>query len=74
MLTPPSLPCLDSVAFHWLAASDTHFVIELIACRGEVPCPDCAQLTHRLHSRSCRTLADLPLQEKAVSLRMDDIT
>ena len=68
MLTPPSLPCPDSVAIHRLAASDTHFVIELTACRGEVPCPDCAHLTHRLHSRYCRTLADLPLQDKAVSL------
>jgi len=67
MFTPPSLPCPDSVAIHRLVASDTHFVIELTACRGEVPCPDCAQLTHRLHSRYCRTLADLPLQDKAVS-------
>ena len=68
MLTPPSLPCPDSVAIHRLAASETHFVIELTACHGEVPCPDCVQLTHRLHSRYCRTPADLPLQDKAVSL------
>lgn len=68
MFTVPSLPCPDSVAIHRLAASDTHFVIELTACRGEVPCSDCAHLTHRLHSRYCRTLADLPLQDKTVSL------
>lgn len=68
MYTPSSLPCPDSVSIQRLSVGDRHIVIELTACRGEVPCPDCAQLSHRLHSRYCRTLADLPLQDKAVSL------
>jgi transposase len=68
MCTPSSLPCPDSVSIQRLSVGDTHIVIELTTCRGEVPCPDCAQLTHRLHSRYRRTVADLPLQDKAVSL------
>ena len=50
MFTPSSLPCPDSVSIQRLSVGDTHIVIELTACRGEVPCPDCAHLTHRLHS------------------------
>lgn len=68
MFTLSSLPCPDSVSIQRLSVGDTHIVIELTACRGEVPCPDCAHLTHRLHSHYRRIVADLPLQDKAVSL------
>ena len=35
-----------------------------------MPCPCCAQLSHRIHSHYVRTLADLPWQERAVCIRL----
>jgi len=34
--------------------------VELTATESAIPCPDCDQPSHRVHSRYTRTLADLP--------------
>jgi transposase len=44
--------------------------IRLRACRPRVPCPDCGQLTERIHRWYQRTFTDLPWQGLAVRFRL----
>lgn len=52
-------------------APDAHgLTVHVRAKRRSVPCPDCGESTGRVHSRSSRTLADLPWHGTAVRLRV----
>lgn len=70
MYSTSSLSYPDSVLPDRLWISSKGMTLELIACRSAVPCPNCARLSHRIHSHYVRTLADLPWQEKAVCIRL----
>jgi len=45
-------------------------IIQTSPCHASAPCPTCAQLSGRLHSRYQRTLADLPWQGRPVALQV----
>jgi len=52
-----------------LSISD-NVVIQTSPCQASAPCPTCAHLSGRLHSRYQRTLADLPWQGRPVALQV----
>jgi len=52
-----------------LSISD-NVIIQASPCQASAPCPTCAHLSGRLHSRYQRTLADLPWQGRPVALQV----
>lgn len=70
MYSTLSLSYPDSLRPDQLRISSKGVTLELIACRAAVPCPHCAQVSHRIHSQYVRTLADLPWQDNPVHIRL----
>src|SRR5690606_25643476 len=66
----PLLPVPRELELVFMAPGAHGITIHLRAKRRLVPCPDCGELTGRIHSRYCRTLADLPWHGTAVRLRV----
>src|SRR5690606_39928197 len=67
----PLLPAPRELELISIAPGAHGITIHLRAKRRLVPCPDCGELTGRIHSRYCRTLADLPWHGTAVRLRVE---
>ena len=51
-----------------LSSEERRLRLNLISTQTEVPCPICGQLSHRVHSRYERTLADLTCVEFSLTL------
>jgi transposase len=64
---PFSLPGFTIDAVHTL---DGKLLVEATAVRSSVACPDCQQLSARLHSCSLRTPRDLPCSDQFVQLHL----
>lgn len=70
MLPQTLLP--DAQAFEldsWDIQTET-IILYVRVLQPEVACPDCKQLSTRVHSRYTRTLADLPWASYAVCWRL----
>src|SRR5690606_19566304 len=67
----PLLPAPRELELISMTPSAHGITIQLRARRKVVPCPDCGELTGRIHSRYSRTLADLPWHGTAVRLRVE---
>jgi transposase len=53
-----------------LLLEDNHLTLRATMTAPKAVCPDCYQPSHRMHSGSCRTLADLPWALMPVALRV----
>jgi transposase len=53
---------LDPTRLHLLSlsADSARITLHMRTCSDTAPCPQCGRLSARVHSRYCRTLADLP--------------
>jgi transposase len=67
-MTQPLLPDLPGFSIEQITIA--HGVITVLACSQTTSgqCPECAQLSSRIHSRYQRTLADLPWSGRTVRL------
>lgn len=66
----PLFPAPGELELISLAPDARGMTIHVRAKRRFVPCPDCGELTGRVHSRYSRTLTDLPWHGTAVRLRV----
>ena len=64
----PILPDHFQLMDHYVGETNIH--IGLVATQTVGCCPDCQMPAHKVHSFYQRTLADLPICGKAVSLRL----
>jgi transposase len=63
-------PCPAEVQVERLVAHADHITLVVRAVRREIPCPGCAQPSHRIHSYYERRLADLPWNGIPVEIRL----
>jgi transposase len=70
MRVPALLPDPNLVHLDYLAPDAESITLMVTTIRAAVPCPDCARLTRRVHSRYVRTVADLPWNGVQVRLRV----
>jgi transposase len=63
-------PCPAEVQVERLLAPKDHIIIVLHAVRASVPCPECGQPCHRVHSYYERRLSDLPWNGIPVKIRL----
>ena len=68
MSDSPLLPNSAELRLHHLVSETASLTIVVETARESVPCPECRQPTHRIHSRYTRTLADLPWSGVAVRI------
>jgi transposase len=63
---------LDGFGLHITEVVHTSslLVIALASTAAASPCPSCGCLSHRVHSRYTRTVADLPSQDQPVAIRL----
>lgn len=66
----PLFPAPKELELIALAPDARGITIHMRAKRRSVPCPDCGELSERVHSRYTRTLADLPWHGTTVLLRV----
>lgn len=66
-MLPFSLPGFTIDAVHTL---DGKLLVEATAVRSTVACPDCQQLSARIHSWYMRTPRDLPISDQLVQLHL----
>lgn len=72
MLITATLPVSLGVCVTGIRTTDAGTVaITLTSSRAMLSCPACGSLATRVHSRYCRTLADLPWQGQAVTLALE---
>jgi transposase len=64
------LPPDEHLHFETLLLEDNHLTLRATLTPAKAVCPDCCQPSHRIHSRYCRTLADLPWALLPVALRV----
>ena len=64
----PILPDHFQLMVHYVGETNIH--IGMVATQTVGCCPDCQMPTHKVHGFYRRTLADLPICGKAVSLRL----
>lgn len=64
------LPDPSRLALDLLRADDSSITAVMSTTSRSAPCPLCGTASARMHSRSVRTLADLPWQGVAVSVRL----
>ena len=67
LVLPFSLPGFTIDAVHTL---DGKLLVEATAVRSSVACPDCQQLSTRIHSGYMRTPRDLPSSDQFVQLHL----
>src|SRR5262245_11384843 len=70
MSRPPILPDPESLRLDAIECDAATITITVHTRRAAVGCPDCGQLTRRVHSRYDRCVADLPWQGCAVRFRL----
>jgi transposase len=70
MRVPALLPDAKLVQLDYLAPDTASITLVVTTIRAAIPCPDCARLTQRVHSRYVRTVADLPWNGVQVRLRV----
>ena len=63
-------PCPAEVQVERLLAPRDHIIVVLHAVRSSVPCPECGQPSHRVHSYYERRLSDLPWNGIPVKIRL----
>lgn len=68
MLPAGLLPHLDDLTVEDLVARDEEIVLVVSARAQTADCPDCTAHSDRVHSRYSRTLRDLPIGSKSVTL------
>ena len=64
------MPGVDEVALESLTTTGSGVLMFLRACRPEVCCPGCGTRSRRVHSRYLRSVADLPWEGVAVTIRL----
>ena len=70
MKAPQLLPDPTLVQLDYLTADATGITLVMSTRRPQVACPACGQLTHRVHSRYRRVVADLPWNGLPVRLHL----
>ena len=68
MLPAGLLPHLDDLTVEDLVSRDQEIVLVVSARTQTADCPDCTAHSDRVHSRYSRTLRDLPIGSKSVTL------
>src|SRR5262245_47176984 len=64
------LPPEEHLHFETLLLEDHRLTLRATMTAAKAVCPDCGHPSHRIHSRYCRAVADLPWALMPVALRV----